>query len=359
LINPVCKIINDHSLKKLFVIAGISVLVSLLTWIISACNKEQNTKQLALMQQEIPNGFPAPLYTFQDNPLSREGFELGRKLFYDGRLSIDNEHPCSSCHQQIAGFGTFEHDRSHGVNNTHTLRNAPVLFNLAWSSSLHWDGAFSSLVDEAAQPIHGSHEMGETYAGIINKINDDKEYRELFRQVFRSTFIRPEYILKALQQFTGSLISANSKYDKYKRGEYIFTPQENAGYIIYQAKCSSCHPEPLFTDYSFRNIGLPVDPFLNDFGRMMITGNTSDSLKFKVPTLRNSNVSSNYMHDGRFGTLGQVINHYRTGVQPSATLDPSLAGGISMTNTDANNLFQFLKALTDSSFLTDSRYKKP
>jgi cytochrome c peroxidase len=345
--------------KKLYVIAGISLIITALSWLLTACKKEQNIKNLTLKSQEIPVGFPAPLYTFQDNPLSEEGFELGRKLFYDGRLSIDNEHPCSSCHQQIAGFGTFEHDRSHGVNNTHTLRNAPVLFNLAWNSYLHWDGAYKSLYDEAAQPLHGAHEMGETYAGIINKINDDKTYRELFRKVFRSSIIRPEYILKALQQFTGNLVSANSKYDKYKRGEYVFTPQENAGYSIYLTNCSSCHPEPLFTDNSFRNIGLPVDPFLNDFGRMMITGNVSDSLKFKVPTLRNSNVSSNYMHDGRFGTLGQVINHYRTGVQPGPTLDPALVGGISMTNTDANNLFQFLKALTDSSFLTDTRLSDP
>lgn len=311
------------------------------------------------MKQEIPAGFPTPVYSFQDNPLSKEGFELGRKLFYDGRLSVDNEHPCSSCHQQIAGFGTYEHDRSHGVHDTHTLRNAPVLFNLAWTSSYHWDGEFTSLKDEAAQPIHGSHEMGETYEGVINKIKDDKDYQERFKKVFRSSFIRPEHILKALEQFTGYMVSANSKYDKYKRGEYVFTAQEDAGYQLYKAKCAGCHPEPMFTDYSFRNIGLPVDNFLNDFGRMMVTGKKEDSLKFKVPTLRNTNISSNYMHDGRFNTLGQVINHYRTGIQQSATLDPSLSGGIAMTNADANNLFQFLKALTDSSFLTEPRFAKP
>ena len=345
-------------MKKIYVISGLIVVIGLSAFF-AACRKEQNIKGLQLEQLSVPSYFPDPLNTFQQNPLSKEGFELGRRLFYDGRLSVDNAHPCSSCHEQIAGFGTFEHDRSHGVHDSHTLRNAPVLFNLAWSPVFHWDGEFSSLYDEAAQPIHGSHEMGETFAGIINKINDDATYREQFRKVFRSSIIRPEYILKALEQFTGSLISANSKYDKYKRGEYVFTPQENAGYGIYQLKCASCHPEPLFTDYSYRNIGLPVNSFLNDYGRMLVTGNPADSLKFKVPTLRNSNISSNYMHDGRFGTLGQVINHYRTGVQASATLDPSLTGGISMSNTDASNLIQFLKALTDSSFMTDSRFKEP
>ncbi len=136
------------------------------------------------MQQEIPAGFPQPAYNFADNPLSKEGFELGRKLFYDGRLSIDNVTPCSSCHQQIAGFGTFEHDRSHGVNNSHTLRNAPGLFNLAWNTSYHWDGKYSSLADAIAQPINGHIEMGESFNGIISKIQDDKEYRDAFKKVF-------------------------------------------------------------------------------------------------------------------------------------------------------------------------------
>lgn len=310
------------------------------------------------MQQEIPEGFPSPVHTFSDNPFSKEGFELGRKLFYDERLSKDNEHPCSSCHQQIAAFGTFEHDRSHGVFDSHTLRNAPVLFNLAWNKSFHWDGEFNSLRDEIAQPINGHIEMGESYEGIINKIKDDPEYQRMFKEVFRYPFIRPEFILKALEQFTGYMVSANSKYDQYKKGTATFTAQEDAGYQLYKAKCATCHPEPLFTDYSFRNIGLPVDPFLNDFGRMRITAKREDSLKFKTPTLRNTYVSENYMHDGRFNTLGQCLNHYRTGIQQSATLDPILTGGISLTNTEATNLTVFLRALTDSSFLTDPRFGK-
>ena len=310
------------------------------------------------MQQVIPEEFPAPVFTFSDNPLSEEGFELGRKLFYDERLSIDNEHPCSSCHQQIASFGTYQHDRSHGVFDSHTLRNAPVLFNLAWSSAFHWDGEFTSLRDEMAQPINGHIEMGETWEGIINKIKDDPYYKEQFKKVFRYPFIRPEYILKALEQFTGYMVSANSKYDQVKKGLAAFTSQEDAGYQLFKAKCATCHPEPLFTDFSIRNIGLPVDPFLKDYGRMRITGKKEDSLKFKVPTLRNTYVSENYMHDGRFNTLGQCINHYRNGIQQSATLDPLLTGGITLTNTEATNLGIFLRALTDSAFLTDLRFSK-
>lgn len=329
------------------------------SWLFSGCRKDPPTKGLELLSQEIPDGFPEPNYRFNDNPLSKEGFELGRKLFYDGRLSIDNQHPCSSCHQQIAAFGTFEHDRSHGVFNSHTLRNAPVLVNLSWNPYFHWDGEFKSLADECVHPITGSVEMGETFENVIRKIEGDAEYRDMFKTVFRYPFIRPEFIQKALAQFTGSFVSANSKYDRYLKGTATFTPQELNGYALFQANCSSCHPEPLFTDFTLRNIGLPIDPLLNDYGRMRITGDRNDSLKFKVPTLRNVNVSSNYFHDGRFNTLMQVVNHYRNNVQPGPTLDPLLNGGITLTNAEANDLVSFLKTLTDSTFITTPKFARP
>lgn len=311
------------------------------------------------MEQEVPDGFPQPYYTFYDNPLTKEGFELGRKLFYDERLSADNEHPCSSCHEQIAAFGTYEHDRSHGVFDSHTLRNAPVLFNLSWNTSFHWDGEFNSLADEAVHPLTGSVEMGETLQNIINKIKDDAYYKEQFKKVFNYPFIKPEYILKALAQFTGSIVSANSKYDRYKKGEVTFSTQEENGYQLYKSKCATCHPEPLFTDFSLRNIGLPVDPLLNDYGKMRITGKSEDSLKFKVPTLRNVNISANYMHDGRYNTLQQCLNFYRSGVQQSATLDPLLINGIPMTNSEVNDMMSFLKTLTDSSIINNPRFASP
>lgn len=345
--------------KSLLTIFLLIITVFTISWFFGACKKDQNTDGIELLQQEIPDSFPQPLYKFEDNLLSKEGFELGRKLFYDPRLSADNLTPCSSCHQQIAGFGTFEHDRSHGVFGSHTLRNAPVLFNLAWSSSFHWDGEFTSLQDEAVHPLTGSVEMGETFDSIIKKIEADPEYRKLFKKVFRYPFIRPEFITKALSQFTGSMISADSKYDRYKKGTVTYTAQEENGYQLYKANCASCHPEPMFTDYSFRNIGLPVDNLLNDYGRLRITGNSEDSLKFKVPTLRNTYISSNYMHDGRFNTLQQCINHYRTNVQQSATLDPLLTNGITLTNAQASDLSVFLRTLTDSALLRDPRFAKP
>ena len=344
--------------KSLLTISLLVVTISLLVYGLGSCRKN-NPNHLETLQQVIPAGFPAPAYTFADNPLTKEGFELGRKLFYDGALSIDGNFPCASCHQQIAAFGTFEHDRSHGYNGSHTLRNAPVLFNLAWQTKYHWDGEFNSLFDEAANPINDHIQMAESFNGVINKLEKDAEYRDMFKNVFRSNFIRPEFILKALAQFTGYMTSANSKYDRYKNGQATFTAQELNGYQVFKANCATCHPEPLFTDYSFRNIGLPVIDFLNDYGKMRVTKDRADSLKFKVPTLRNVNISANYMHDGRFNTLTQVINHYRTGVQQSVTLDPLLVNGIDLTTTEANDLNTFLRTLTDSSFITDPRFRKP
>ena len=347
-------------MRKSFLVILILLSVAIFTpYFLGSCKKNEETAALQMLQQEIPAGFPQPAYTFADNTLSKEGVELGRKLFYDARLSIDNTISCSSCHQQAGGFGTFEHDLSHGVNNSHTLRNAPVLFNLAWSNSFHWDGEFTSLKDVASQPITGTIEMGESFQDIISKIKSDAGYRSQFKVVFSNPDIKQEYILKALAQFTGSLISADSKYDRYKKGAATFTPQEENGYQLYKANCASCHPEPLFTDYSFRNIGLPASSFLNDYGRMRITGKKEDSLKFKVPTLRNVYISSNYMHDGRFNTLAQCINHYRNGVQQSGSLDPSLINGIALTTTQVGDLSVFLRTLTDTTFLKDTRYAKP
>lgn len=347
-------------MKRYFtiIIIACSTLV-LLAYLLGACRKSDNPNNLHLTSLEIPDGFPAAVNRFNTNPLSEEGIALGRKLFYDGRLSKDGYYPCASCHQQIAGFGTYEHDRSHGYNGSHTLRNAPVLFNLAWQTSFHWDGEFSSLYAEAAQPITGHIEMAESFQGVIGKLQQDAEYRAMFKKVFRTEFIAPEHILMALEQFTGTLVSGNSRYDRYKKGLIAYTTDEEAGYQVYKTKCATCHPEPLFTDFSYRNIGLPVDPLLNDYGRMRITHLSGDSLRFKVPTLRNVDVSSNYMHDGRFNTLAQCISHYRTGVQTGPTVDPLVAAGIATTTTETNQLIRFLRTLTDSAFLTNPAHAKP
>lgn len=347
-------------MKKWITISFLITGIFIVTLLAESCRKKDDFKyNPTLLNQEIPDGFPQPHYKFEGNTLTKEGFELGRKLFYDGRLSLDGNFPCASCHHQIAAFGTYDHNLSHGYNNSHTLRNAPVLSNLAWQKELHHDGAFNSIESQPISHITSPIEMAETMEHVITKLQSDAKYKTMFLAAFGDENINSQKMLKALAQFTGSMVSADSKYDRMKKGLATFNQYEQRGYILFQAKCTGCHAEPLFTDFSYRNIGLPIDPFLQDFGRMRITNNRNDSLKFKVPTLRNVNVSYPYMHDGRFVSLQQCVNHYRTGIQQSSTLDPSLTSGIPFTNAEVIDIVEFLRTLTDSTFIIDKRFSQP
>src|SRR6266498_2572736 len=179
-----------------------------ISYLAGSCKKHEILHITTSLQQPIPAGFPSPHYKFEDIPLTEEGFQLGRKLFYDGRLSRDSAFPCASCHQQIAVFGTYEHDRSHGYNFSHTLRNAPPLFNLAWQEELHWDGRFKSLYAEASQPILAHNEMAENFFTIIFRLGNDTQYHRMFEDAFGNSVITEDKILKALAQFTGTITSS-------------------------------------------------------------------------------------------------------------------------------------------------------
>ncbi len=310
-----------------------------------------------VLKLEIPPDWPKPpTDIYLNNKLTEQGFQLGKKLFYDGRLSKDGEVSCAGCHQQFAAFATFDHDLSHGVNNGFSTRNAPGLFNLAWMTELHWDGGINHIEVQPLAPITAKNEMGETLDSILFKIKKDTAYKRMFKAAFGDAAINSQRMLKAIAQFTGTLVSANSKYDKVKRGEAVFTSFEERGYEVFKVKCASCHKEPLFTDNSYRNNGLPLNRFF-DIGRQGITQLSSDSLKFKVPSLRNAQVTFPYMHDGRIYSIPQVIEHYRSGIitdQP--TLDSLLRNRISLTNLEKNQLVYFIYTLTDSSFNKNKRY---
>ncbi len=307
----------------------------------------------------IPKGWPQPSKNiYANNPLTEEGFQLGKKLFYDGRLSKDGNFACASCHQQFAAFASYDHDFSHGFNNTFTTRNAPPLFNLAWAPLLHWDGGINHIEVQPLSPLTAPNEMAENIDSVLIKLRKDTAYPKLFRAAFGTNIINSQRMLKALAQFTGSIVSYTSKYDKVQRGEATFTPAEQKGYDFFKAKCNGCHTEPLFTDYSFRNNGMAINSFLNDYGRMKITRNKNDSLKFKVPSLRNVTLTFPYMHDGRFYSIGNAIDHYRTGIittQP--TLDTALKNRIAMGNTEKNNLIYFLYTLADTTLTKSLRYR--
>jgi cytochrome c peroxidase len=308
---------------------------------------------------EVPDGWPKPNNIFAANPLTEEGFQLGRKLFYDGRLSKDGNFSCASCHQQFAAFATYDHDFSHGFNNQFSTRNAPALQNLAWVPLFHWDGGVNHIEVQALSPLTAPNEMAENVDSVLLKLRKDIEYRKMFKAAFGNEMINSQRMLKALAQFTGSLVSANSMYDKFKKGQEKFNPSELHGYEVFKEKCSTCHKEPLFTDNTFRNNGLPLNKFLKDYGRMQITSESGDSLKFMVPTLRNIGLTQPYMHDGRFYSLGQVIEHYRSGIQQSPTLDSSLRKGIEFTKLEKYDLIIFLNTLTDTAFLKNKRFSAP
>jgi len=329
--------------------------MSFCLWTMESCRKEK--LRLTPLSIKVPSYFPATSF-FKTNSISSEGFELGRRLFYDSQLSKDGSISCASCHQQVAAFGTYDHDLSHGINGEHGIRNAMSIFNIAWQSSFGWDGKANNLETIYAAHINSNIEMGETITNVLVKLRNDSRYPQQFKAAFGSTEINQQRLFNALTQFVGAMVSASSKYDSVKQTLATFTTSEQTGYTVFKNKCNSCHTEPLFTDFSYRNIGLPLT-YLNDKGRMIVTGNKNDSLKFRVPTLRNLFKSFPFMHDGRFVNFDQIFNHYQTGVQQSATLDPLLINGISMTLSERTSLVDFLKTLTDYKLTTDLKFAAP
>jgi cytochrome c peroxidase len=344
-------------LKRWLIISALLFFIIGGSIVLDSCKKHQTVIQTPINFVNPP-GFPSPTYNFSANPLTEEGFALGHKLFYDGKLSSTGTVYCGSCHQPVAAFTTFEHDRSHGVNGNHTLRNAPGIFNMAWYPYFNQDGNTSSLRNVYEAHITNPKEMGETVSNVLNKLKQDASYKSMFRAAFGDESITADRMYKALDQFVISLVSAGSKYDKVQQGQVGFTAQEQNGYTIFQSKCAGCHSGTLFTDFSFRNIGLEVDPGLNDYGRMRVTGSHADSLKFRVPSLRNLEFTSYYFHDGRVNFPRNVLKFYETGVSQSSTLDPLLTNGIQLTQTEEDDLIEFLRTLSDSAFLNNSRFRQ-
>jgi cytochrome c peroxidase len=306
----------------------------------------------------VPPGFPAPVYDFSGNPVTLEGFKLGRRLFYEPKLSRDNTISCGFCHQQVSAFSNTEHSFSHGIDGQLGTRNSPAIFNLAWNQSFMWDGGINHLESQPLGPIANPLEMDETIANVIAKLNAVPSYHEDFAAAFGDDSITTQRMCFALAQFMGLMISADSKYDQYVAGQAAFSAAEEHGLALFRTKCASCHTEPLFTDRSFHNNGLPVDLTINDFGRAIITSDPLDSFKFKTPSLRNIAITGPYMHDGRFVTLSECLDHYSSGIAQSSTLDPLLTAGIPLTASEKSDLIAFLATLTDHKFITDPKFRE-
>lgn len=330
-------------------------LLLVLIMLISLAFSNQFTTPLYL---EIPQGWPKPRYDFKKNPLTEEGFQLGRNLFYDPILSRDNTISCQSCHLQQTGFTHVDHQLSHGIEGKIGTRNSMALINLAWSKDFMWDGGVNNLEVQPINPITNPLEMDETLEHVVTKLQSSPKYRALFSKAFGDEKVTSQRLLKALAQFTVMLISSNSKYDKVIRKEESFTAQEQHGYDLFKVNCASCHKEPIFADDKFEKNGLPIDTTLNDFGRIKITGKPEDKMRFKIPTLRNSQFTFPYMHDGRFKSLTEVIKHYNS-LRHDKSLPKELDQPMNLSDNDRVDLVSFLLTLTDKEFLFDKRFSFP
>jgi cytochrome c peroxidase len=334
-------------MKIKLIISGITIIVSLLSFTVSE------------YKLKYPPYFPSTEYDFTKNPLDSFKIETGRYLFYDPVLSSNNTVSCASCHSPYNAFSHTDHDVSHGINDQIGTRNAPALFNLAWQKAFMWDGAINHLDMQALAPINHPKEMDETILSVVNKLNASVFYKTLFYRAYGDSNITGERVLKVLAQFQLTLISAGSKYDEVKQGKSLFTGQEQNGYTLFLKHCNSCHTEPMFTNYTYENNGLPVDTTLNDFGRGAVTKKGEDSLLFKIPSLRNLSYSYPYMHDGRFKKLQQVINHYVNGIDFNKTLSIQLKRPIILSANEKVDLIAFLITLNDREFVFNPKHQYP
>ena len=310
-----------------------------------------------------------------NNPTTKQGVFLGRMLFYEKRLSANNTISCGSCHQQSKAF-TDGKPFSDGVDDVPTPRNAMSLANLLWARKFFWDGRAVGLEAQALIPMTNPHEMGQAIDLSVIKINDDKQYRELFKLTFGDSQITGDRIVKAIAQFERTLISCNSKYDQYLRKAYQPTPQELNGLALFNnapvpakgirgANCAHCHGGPKTYMELFHNNGLDSIP--KDAGIEALTGLPSDRGRFKVPTLRNIALTAPYMHDGRFKTLTEVLDHYSEHILESASLSTFLRGEsnepggktLKLTAAEKQDIIAFLNMLTDADFISNPDFADP
>lgn len=345
--------VGPFLMKKTISITVIAVLVAL-----TSCKKKDPTvttaKEISFYQ---PDYFPSPVYPVDQYPVTTAGFELGRDLFYTTIMSSDNTIACATCHAQTHQFADHNVAFSTGVNGLTGTRNAPTVFNMAWQPYFNWDGGVNHLDVFHLAPITSSVEMNETIPGILEKFNNSQEWKDKFSDAFGVSEITDYEVFKALSQFLLMVTSDQSLYDDVQRGKASFDSDQQAGYDVFLAKCASCHTEPLFTNYAFINNGLDQVPA--DSGRFRITQNPMDIGKFKVPTLRNVLFTYPYMHDGRFFTIDQVLDHYDHGIVTSSTLAPELSNGISISESERYQLKKFLETLNDYELMSSELIAEP
>ncbi len=337
-------------------------------------------------------GFSAPFvfgrFTVpEDNPLTEEAVELGRRLFYDERLSGNDQVACATCHLQQLAF-TDGKPRAVGITGKPLPFNSLSLANLMWGPQrFFWDGRAASLEAQALTPIQDPNEMGQDLDELIDELKADADYAALFDAAYGD--VTADNIAKALAAFQRTLVSANSKYDQYLRGDASLTDEEELGRKLFMAhpdvkaslrggNCIDCHSQFLTSGFTafydgFSNNGLDAEDDLAP-GLKAVTGDPAHRGLFKVPTLRNIALTAPYMHDGRFRTLEEVLDHYNEGIKKSSTLSPLIfeadnmvkgAEGVAnpislhLAPDEKRAIIAFLHTLTDQQFISDERFSDP
>ncbi len=353
----------------LFVLSGI-----LLLW---GCTKDEPDTNAPYDNPSYTleyGSLPAPDQP-EDNPLTVEGVKLGRMLFYETALSGDGTQSCASCHRQANAFSDTA-KLSTGIRGMQGKRQAMAVFNMLWNKNeFFWDGRAHLLRDQAILPIQDALEMDETLPNVVSKLSAMTTYTDQFSKAFGSSEINPVKISLALEQFMNSIVSHQSKYDGYLAGTQSLTPEEERGRVLFFAEynsffpeksgadCAHCHGGANFSTGRYTNNGLDSSVDFLDLGRENVTGNPNDRAAFKVTSLRNIALTPPYMHDGRFATLEEVIDHYDHGLKGSPSLDPALKNtrgtGLMLDVQEKADLLAFLKTLTDYQLINDPRYSDP
>ncbi|PHR42729.1 MAG: cytochrome-c peroxidase [Fluviicola sp.] len=346
------------------------------TLFFSSCRRDKITRSVTPYELDIPSHFPdMPIPS--DNPMTVEGVELGRKLFYDEQLSRDNSISCASCHSPEVAFSD-PNQFSEGIDGQIGERNSMALINLGWQTSFFWDGRAQTLEDQILEPVTNPIEMDQSWSTTVAKLSQSVEYNNDFYTVFGVEEFDSTHVAKAIAQFLRTMISGSSKYDvmyKYQNSLPLsaeeqaiwddISVEEWAGMDIFFSlsggDCLHCHDGALAQVNTFSNNGL--DATFDDPGRMLVTGNPNHEGQFKVPTLRNIEFTAPYMHDGRFSSLMEVVNHYSSGIVESPTIDPMIEfasqGGVQLDPQEKELLITFLKTFTDYSFVNNPDFQDP
>ncbi|MFK8045347.1 MAG: cytochrome-c peroxidase [Crocinitomicaceae bacterium] len=355
-------------------------MISLL--LLSSCRKDNIALSIGSVTPyavEYPNNFKLvpKIKIPADNPMTVQGVELGRNLFYETLLSGDNTQACATCHMPETGFND-PLQFSVGIDGLEGKRHSMPLFNLGWMDSLFWDGRSNSLEAQALIPVTDVVEMHNTWPAAVAALQATDRYPSLFKAAFGTDSITSDITAKALAQFERTLISGNSVFDKQLEAQWAIGAGGLTGsdYFLFiegrdifegeRGDCAHCHggvSNPLFTDNEFRNNGLDALVDQDDPGLAGVTGDQADYAKFKTPSVRNLLFTAPYMHDGRFNTIDEVIDHYSVGLKDSPTIDPFMKnvdqGGVNLTPSERSALKFFLECLTDSSFVKNPAFQDP